>query len=71
MRLTSIVTDNDVLAISWFFAVPADSVWTGFDDREVLSHWLGRAIEVNMSAGGALVVDHGEGVPIPKRHYRG
>ena len=61
MPLTSIATDNDVLAISWFFAVPADSVWTGFEDREVLSHWLGRGIEVNVSAGGTLVVDHGEG----------
>ena len=61
MPLTSISTDNDVLAFSWFFASPAESVWAGFQDWDTLSQWLGRPIEVDLKAGGTLVVDHGEG----------
>lgn len=61
MPLTSISTDNDVLAISWFFAVPPESVWSGFQDRETVSLWLGSPAEWDVTAGGNLVVDHGEG----------
>lgn len=61
MPLTSISTDNEFLAISWSFDVPLESVWAGFEDREMLSRWLGRPIEWNVAAGGTLVVDHGEG----------
>lgn len=37
------------------------SVWAGFEDRELLSRWLGRPLECEVAVGGALVVDHGEG----------
>ncbi|WP_341392759.1 SRPBCC domain-containing protein [Arthrobacter sp. G119Y2] len=61
MPLNSVSTDNDVLAISWSFPVPVESVWAGFKDPEVLSRWLGRPLEWDITVGGTLVVDHGEG----------
>lgn len=61
MPLTSITTDNDVLSISWSFAVTVESVWAGFEDREVLSQWLGRPSNWDTTPGGTLVVDHGGG----------
>ena len=60
MSLTSVSHDSD-LAIVWSFNLPAHAVWVGISDQEMLSQWLGRALEFDLRAGGAVVVDHGGG----------
>jgi len=61
MPLCTISTVDGTLVVAWSLSMQAQSVWAGFSQPGLLSHWLGESIECDVRPGGRLVVDHGEG----------
>lgn len=61
MPLSTVTTDEGTLVVTWSLPVPADAVWAAFTDSALMSQWLGEAVEGDVTEGGKLVVDHGDG----------
>ena len=61
MPLRSSSCDDGVVTLSWSVASPPDFVWMAWADPVLVARWLGDVVECDLTSGGRLVVDHGEG----------
>jgi uncharacterized protein YndB with AHSA1/START domain len=61
MSLSALALKDGAVTVSWSFQAPVAAVWRGLTDPALLSQWLGTVIEIDIRAGGSLVIDHGQG----------